>query len=109
MRPGRGHHLGVEAEGPGGTVLWAGGPVELWGLGLVALAGTGSGSSRKTLLVFSLPGASCPAPGEPETHRNGAGTFISGEQAGARVGRQASGQGASPRPRSGSLPGCPGS
>lgn len=53
----------VWSEGPGGTVLWAGGPVELWGLGLVALAGTGSGRLRKTLLVFSLPGASCPAPG----------------------------------------------
>lgn len=52
------------AKAQGGVVLWAGGPGELWGLGLVALAGTGVlGVSEKPSWFFSLPRASCPPPG----------------------------------------------
>lgn len=52
------------------------------GLGLVALAEQVLGGSEKDPLVFSAWGL-LPGPGgNSDSHRNGAGTFISGEQAG---------------------------
>ena len=94
--------VSVRSQRPGATVLWEGGPRELWGPGSVALAGTG------VLEVLERPSWSFLCSGPPDrpwegtldSDRNGAGTFISGERAGTRVGGQASGRGASPRPHS---------
>ena len=78
---------------------------------MVALAGTGVlGVSERPCWSFLCPGPPArPREGTLDSHRNGAGTFISGEQAGTRVGGQASCLGASPRPRSWTSARLPGS
>lgn len=94
----------------GGTVLWAGRPCGscgawAWWLWLEQVLG---GSERPSWSFLCLGPPARPREGTLDSHRNGAGTFISGNRQGRGVGRQASGQGASPRPRSWESAGLPG-
>lgn len=99
---------GAKARGAqccGQEALWSCGAWAWW-LWLERVLG---GSERPSWSFLCLGPPARPQEGTLDSHRNGAGTFISGEQAGTRVGRQASGQGASPRPRSWESAGLPGS